>query len=600
MISGVIAGIVKEFKLLRSQKIALALVVLYPVIIGLSLGIVYGGGIKQDITIGVIVEESAAAVQSGDSNAGFASIDFISEMQKIESLAVMQYYDRNSLQHDVESGKLKAGVVIFRTEKSGPYKIEALIDNSRVIESMIVRQFVLSAIDRVTTKITLDMLNEIWSGFLKNEQKLQTQQQRIELLGERFKETRSFIKQIRPAINEFDIYELRNSAQKLKLNLAAIETSILETESNAADIRTQLQEISNALLGPYSIKKQVSIAKTDVEGVLSYGLLGELEPPIIGIKNRLIDIENNLGALENMLNRTELLVIDIQTPLPHFKSEIASAKQWAETLDAEPQKIEAGLRKLKEFIDEWQAFDAAVERDIAETKSLIDDLLASMHEIKTYPPEMLASPTRMWFSDIFPHANLFSLLLPASLSIVVLFTTILLTLLSVVSERGQKVYLRLQTSPTSRIAQITAKVSAQVLLAMLECALIAVLAILAFGVVISGTLPDIIVVLSVSALFFVSIGLFLSIFFKNESSAILGCLLLVIPALLVSGVIIPFELMPATLQFVEFINPLSASITMLSGVMVRGRPCIDFLPMILTMLLLSALLILSKFLKKEQ
>ena len=230
---------------------------------------------------------------------------------------------------------------------------------------------------------------------------------------------------------------------------------------------------------------------------------------------------------------------------------------------------------------------------------MIDDLLLNMQEIKTYPPEMLASPTQLWFNDLYQKMSTFSILLPAGLAIVMFFTAILLTSLSVVNERKQRIYLRLQTSPTNRIIQLIGKTSGNTIIVMLECVLLLVIALIAFGVTINNNPLEIFLALLLPTLFFVSIGLVLSIFLKNESSTILGCLLIAIPALLISGVLIPFELMPAAIQSIRMLNPLSLTIRFLIGILVKGQSLTDYAGTITVMLFLTVGLFIAKALKKE-
>ncbi len=213
MIRRAISATAKEFRLLKTQKIALALVILYPIIIAGSLGLIYSGQMTQKISVGIVIGEGAMPGE------GEASIDFFSELNGFENIRASRFESEPALEEAVKSGELLTGITVSREADNRPYRVKVITDNTDIVRSSIAREFVASAVYRVTTKITTQMLRGIWESFLSSEDDLKKNIQRADALLVSLEETKKATEQLDAELDNIPLGEIGSAikAQKARL-----------------------------------------------------------------------------------------------------------------------------------------------------------------------------------------------------------------------------------------------------------------------------------------------------------------------------------------------------------------------------------------------
>ncbi|MGE5484478.1 MAG: ABC transporter permease [Ignavibacteriales bacterium] len=117
---------------------------------------------------------------------------------------------------------------------------------------------------------------------------------------------------------------------------------------------------------------------------------------------------------------------------------------------------------------------------------------------------------------------------------------------------------------------ILGKMAPYVVVSIVDVALVMVVAVFHFGMRIVGSVA----VLGLNALIFLlgslGLGLLVSTVSSNQMQATQLSTLLILPSILLSGYVFPFEAMPRALQFVGYTIPLTHFLQVLRGVILMG------------------------------
>lgn len=161
-------------------------------------------------------------------------------------------------------------------------------------------------------------------------------------------------------------------------------------------------------------------------------------------------------------------------------------------------------------------------------------------------------------------------MVPGVMSMLICLVTVVLTSMSVARERELGTLETLLASPISVTELLLGKTVPFVLLGMIQVPLILTAAIILFNLPVHGPL----LMLMGASLFFVlntvSIGILISTIAKNQQQAMLGGLLFLFPAILLSGLMFPLDNMPAYMRFIAELNPLSHFIGLLRNILLKG------------------------------
>ncbi|HCU67607.1 MAG TPA: multidrug ABC transporter ATP-binding protein [Rheinheimera sp.] len=192
-------------------------------------------------------------------------------------------------------------------------------------------------------------------------------------------------------------------------------------------------------------------------------------------------------------------------------------------------------------------------------------------------------------------------MVPALIPMLLLMIPALLTALSVVREKELGSIINLYVTPVSRLEFLLGKQLPYLLLALLNYALMLLMAVTLFAVPFTGSL----LALSLSVLMFVifatAFGLLASTFTRSQIAAILLTVLgTIIPAVQFAGMINPVSALEGGGRLIGELHPASHMLTISRGVFSKGLQLADIYPSLLAItaavpvVLLSALLLLKK------
>jgi ABC-2 type transport system permease protein len=166
-------------------------------------------------------------------------------------------------------------------------------------------------------------------------------------------------------------------------------------------------------------------------------------------------------------------------------------------------------------------------------------------------------------------------IVPGLIGIILMMTMMMFTAVAVVRERERGNLELLINTPVSSAELMIGKVVPYVGIGLIQLALILSIGRFLFAVPIVGRIFD----LYLAALFYIAanlgLGLFVSTAVKTQFQAMQLTLFLLMPSILLSGFMFPFEGMPKFAQYIGEALPVTHFIRLTRGIMLRGASLAD-------------------------
>lgn len=166
-------------------------------------------------------------------------------------------------------------------------------------------------------------------------------------------------------------------------------------------------------------------------------------------------------------------------------------------------------------------------------------------------------------------------LAPALIATFALFFVFLLTGISFLRERSQGTLERVMASPVSRLDMVVGYLGGFILFAAAQSLIILLFTIFVLDIQYRGSLWQIFVFQLAITVVALNLGLFVSAFARNEFQVIQFIPLVIIPQVLLSGVLLPTDQMPAYLRGLSKVLPLTFAVDGLNGIMLQGKTLLD-------------------------
>ena len=163
---------------------------------------------------------------------------------------------------------------------------------------------------------------------------------------------------------------------------------------------------------------------------------------------------------------------------------------------------------------------------------------------------------------------------PGLLGIFVLFFTLLLTGVAFLRERAQGTLEGHMTTTVARGDILVGYLLGFLLFATIQTAVILAFTIFALRIEYQGNVFEIVAVLLLLVVA-VNFGIFVSTFARNEFQVVQFIPIVLAPQIFLSGVIVPTDHMPALMEAISVVLPLTYAVEALRGVMVMGQSLSD-------------------------
>lgn len=159
---------------------------------------------------------------------------------------------------------------------------------------------------------------------------------------------------------------------------------------------------------------------------------------------------------------------------------------------------------------------------------------------------------------------------PGLIGVILSLTMVMFTAVSIVREREHGNLELLITTPTTSAELMAGKLLPYVLIGLLQTTIVLVVGVFLFAVPINGRVVE----LYLAALLFIAatlaLGLFISTWVQTQAQAFQMSLFTLLPSILLSGFVFPFEGMPRVVQWLAQLLPLTHFIVLVRGIVLRG------------------------------
>ena len=190
---------------------------------------------------------------------------------------------------------------------------------------------------------------------------------------------------------------------------------------------------------------------------------------------------------------------------------------------------------------------------------------------------------------------------PGLVGVILTMTMTMLTAMAIARERERGTLEQLIVSPVRNIEMVVGKILPYVLIGYAQITLILLVGRFVFGVPLVGSLP----LLYGLAFVFISanlaIGLFFSTLARTQQQAMQMSFFFLLPNILLSGFMFPFQAMPAFAQILAQALPLTHFLRIVRGIVLKGSGIAEVAPSLLALsIILGVLIVLGslRFTKK--
>ena len=180
-------------------------------------------------------------------------------------------------------------------------------------------------------------------------------------------------------------------------------------------------------------------------------------------------------------------------------------------------------------------------------------------------------------------------IIPGLIGIILTFTMMLFTAVAIVREREHGNLELLINTPVSTLELMLGKIIPYVAIGLLQLALILAVGRLLFAVPIRGSIVDLYLASSLFIAANLSLGILISTIARTQFQAMQLMIFVLLPSILLSGFMFPFEGMPVFAQYLGEILPNTHFMRLTRGIMLRGATLNELSGELLTLLVFTAI-----------
>jgi ABC-2 type transport system permease protein len=167
---------------------------------------------------------------------------------------------------------------------------------------------------------------------------------------------------------------------------------------------------------------------------------------------------------------------------------------------------------------------------------------------------------------------------PGLICIVLMMSTLFLTTLAITRERERGTMENLLAMPVRPIEVLLAKIVPFVAIGYLQVVMILAVSAILFQLPVRGSVSVLMLALGVFIAANLALGVGISTLARNQTQAVQMAQLMIMPMMLLSGFIFPFQGMPVWAQWFGEVIPTTHAMRIVRGVLLKGNGGIDVMP----------------------
>ncbi len=184
-------------------------------------------------------------------------------------------------------------------------------------------------------------------------------------------------------------------------------------------------------------------------------------------------------------------------------------------------------------------------------------------------PDVSAIVDRSWYN---PNREYRNTMVPGLVGTLTMTTVLMVMVMSVSRERELGTFEQLLVSPLQPLEIMIGKAVPGLIIGVVLATVITGIVTLVFGIPLTGSIFVLYAGLIVFILAIIGVGLFISSLVSTQQQAMLGAMVYMMPAMMLSGFTSPVQNMPDWLQPVALLNPLTHFLVIVRGVFLRDMP----------------------------
>jgi ABC-2 type transport system permease protein len=599
------------------HKKTLLLIFLAPVLIMTLIGSVFQGASGEGLK----------NVKLGIGGGSVLGDTIIQELNSSKMFIIVRENTTDSaiIEEGVRMGKYSAGIFIPQNQTQS---MKLYIDNSRVQIAPVISTVFLTTTEKMSYELTLGFISKLWEKLGEMESELSPLKESVSSINGNIVKLNNDTQDVLFQLDGIDAKGLNQSVSMMKNTLGQMKTDLSQTSDDVNATRIEIIDLDKNVSSIYNDSATLrddlnlvvdSIDSTDaallaiqidLQGMYNSTCTITSTPQCITLANTLRQTQDTRAlllektdrikslhiALSNTavkgyelhekLVRTDLRLQNMQELIGNYTLEISNIQGNISDLktaivileDVKKQSANVSIQ-MNNLTLKMNESSSSLVSEIDRTKRILNDVIKNS-------PTNIAAPIKLEREPVFKDRAYLDFLMPAIVSIVLMFISFMLASITIVQERTKKTLLRTLLTPLSLGEFIFAKTSALILIAMLQGIILIIVAYLFYGILIPASQMGLLfLVILVYSAAFIGIGMAIATFAESENTAMLTSLVLSIPMLFLCGVFFPFEIMPQLMVQIGSALPITLGIKALDSVLIY-RESFDLLAGYLMPLLL--------------
>ena len=169
------------------------------------------------------------------------------------------------------------------------------------------------------------------------------------------------------------------------------------------------------------------------------------------------------------------------------------------------------------------------------------------------------------------------MIVPGLIGVILTFTMVLFTAVAVVRERERGNLELMITTPVRSVELMVGKILPYIVIGLIQVTLILAVGVTLFDVPIRGSLLDLYLASAMYIAATLSLGLLISTIAKIQFQAFQLTFFIMMPSILLSGFVFPFDGMPQAAQWVAQALPLTHFVVLVGGIVLKGAELTELL-----------------------
>jgi ABC-2 type transport system permease protein len=166
-------------------------------------------------------------------------------------------------------------------------------------------------------------------------------------------------------------------------------------------------------------------------------------------------------------------------------------------------------------------------------------------------------------------------IVPALVGVILNMTMVIFTSVAIVRERERGNLELLITTPVRSWELMTGKLLPYVVIGLVQTTIVLAVGSWAFDVPFNGSLVDLYLAAALFIAATLTLGLLISTLVKTQMQAFQLSFMTMLPSILLSGFVFPFDGMPVPAQWLAQVLPLTHFVEMIRAILLRGAPLAD-------------------------